>query len=92
MKACWLRQHACGDDARQPWPYRQKLAASLPTQLIYLCVVVAALGRVLAAFEPSSALLHVATFAWALAFGGFAVIFGPLLLGRSSMRTGNAPR
>jgi uncharacterized protein involved in response to NO len=49
--------------------------------------VVAALARILAAFEPSSALLHVATFAWVLAFGGFAVIFGPLLLGRSSMRT-----
>jgi len=64
-----------------------KLAASLPTHLIYLCVVVAALARILAAFEPSSALLHVATFAWALAFGGFAVIFGPVLLGRSSMRT-----
>jgi uncharacterized protein involved in response to NO len=64
-----------------------KLAASLPTQLIYLCVVVAALARVLAAFEPSSALLHVATFAWVLAFGGFAVIFGPVLLGRSSTRT-----
>jgi len=65
----------------------QKLAASRPTQLIYLCAVVAALARILAAFEPSSTLLHVATFAWVLAFGGFAVIFGPLLLGRSSMRT-----
>src|SRR5262245_52154241 len=64
-----------------------KLAASLPTQLIYLCVVVAALARVLAAFEPSSALFHVATFAWVLGFGGFAVIFGPVLLGRSSVRT-----
>src|SRR6516162_7619336 len=64
-----------------------KLAASLPTHLIYLCVVVAALARILAAFAPSSALLHVATFAWTLAFGGFAVIFGPVLLGRSSMRT-----
>src|SRR5215831_19677689 len=70
----------------------QELAASRPTQLIYLCAVVAALARILAAFEPSSALLHVASFAWVLAFGGFAVIFGPLLLGRSSMRTGNAPR
>ena len=29
------------------------LAASLPTQLIYLCVLVAALTRILAAFEPS---------------------------------------
>jgi uncharacterized protein involved in response to NO len=64
-----------------------KLAASLPTHLIYLCVVVAALARIVAAFAPSSALLHIATFAWVLAFGGFAVIFGPVLLGRSSMRT-----
>jgi uncharacterized protein involved in response to NO len=51
---------------------------------IYLCALVAALARILAAFEPSSALLHVAAFAWVLAFGGFAAIFGPLLLGRSS--------
>jgi uncharacterized protein involved in response to NO len=61
-----------------------KLAASVPTQIIYLCALVAALVRILAAFEPSSALLHVAAFAWVLAFGGFAAIFGPLLLGRSS--------
>ena len=61
-----------------------KLAASVPTQMIYLCALVAALARILAAFEPSSALLHVAAFAWVLAFGRFAAIFGPLLLGRSS--------
>jgi uncharacterized protein involved in response to NO len=60
----------------------RELAASVPTQMLYLCALVAALARIVAAFEPSSALLHAAAFAWALAFGGFAVIFGPLLLGR----------
>ena len=61
-----------------------KLAASVPTQLIYLCALAAGLLRIAAAFEPSDALLHGAAFAWVAAFGGFAVIFGPLLLGRSS--------
>jgi uncharacterized protein involved in response to NO len=59
----------------------QKLAASMPTQVIYFCALVAALARIAAAFEPSSALLYAAAFAWVLAFGGFAAIFGPLLLG-----------
>src|SRR5262249_14622007 len=58
-----------------------KLVASIPTQLIYLCAFLAALARIVAAFAPSSALLHVAAFAWALAFGGFAAIYGPLLIG-----------
>ena len=61
----------------------QKLAASAATQMIYLCVLVAALARIAAAFAPSSILLlHIAASAWILAFGGFAGIFGPLLLGR----------
>jgi uncharacterized protein involved in response to NO len=58
----------------------QDLAASLPTQLIYLCALVAALTRIAAAFEPSSALFHIAAIAWLLAFGGFAVLFGPSLV------------
>lgn len=58
----------------------QDLAASLPTQLIYLCALVAALARIAAAFEPSSALFHIAAIAWLLAFGGFAVLFGPWLV------------
>ncbi|HSK46053.1 MAG TPA: short-chain dehydrogenase, partial [Candidatus Binatia bacterium] len=61
-------------------------AASVPTQVIYFCALVAALVRIVAAFEPSSALLYAAAFAWVLAFGAFAVIFGPLLLGRSPTR------
>jgi hypothetical protein len=60
----------------------QKLAASAATQMVYLCVLIAALACIAAAFEPSSILLHIAALAWILAFGGFAGIFGPLLLGR----------
>jgi uncharacterized protein involved in response to NO len=59
----------------------QALVASLPTQAIYVCALVAALARVIAAFEPSTWLLYVAASAWFLAFGGFAIFFGPLLMG-----------
>jgi uncharacterized protein involved in response to NO len=58
----------------------QQLVASLPTQLIYSCALLAALARIFAAFEPSSASLDVAAAAWFLAFGGFAVFFGPSLV------------
>jgi len=59
------------------------LVASIPTQLIYLSALIAALARIAAAFAPSSALLHTAAAAWVLAFGGFAAIYGPLLVGRA---------
>jgi uncharacterized protein involved in response to NO len=59
----------------------QTLLASVPTQLIYLCALLAALARIFAAFEPSSALLYAAASAWFLAFGGFAVFYGPSLMG-----------
>ena len=59
-----------------------QLAASVRTQIIYLFALIAALARIGAAFEPSSALLYAAGLAWVLAFGGFAAFFGPLLLGR----------
>ncbi|HKD29110.1 MAG TPA: NnrS family protein [Xanthobacteraceae bacterium] len=59
----------------------QGLVASLPTQFIYLFAFIAALARIIAAFEPSRALLHIAAAAWVLAFGGFVVFFGPLLMG-----------
>jgi uncharacterized protein involved in response to NO len=60
----------------------QDLVASLSTQVIYLCALVAALARILAAFEPSLLLFHVAAIAWVAAFAGFAMIYGPVLLGR----------
>jgi uncharacterized protein involved in response to NO len=61
----------------------QQLTASFTTQAIYAAIIVAALSRIYAVIEParSELLLHVAAFAWALAFIGFAAAFGPLLLG-----------
>jgi uncharacterized protein involved in response to NO len=61
----------------------QQLTASYPTQAIYAAIVVAALARICAALEPahSELLLHLAAFAWAAAFIGFAVAYAPLLAG-----------
>src|SRR5450755_2133602 len=61
----------------------QKLTASASTQAIYAAAVIAVLARICAVIEPtySVPLLHVAAFAWAAAFFGFAISFGPLLLG-----------
>lgn len=60
----------------------QPLAASLATQVIYGFALLAAVARMLAAFEGSMALMHLAAFAWVAAFGGFAVIYGRLLVGK----------
>lgn len=61
----------------------QPLTASRATEAIYLAIIVAALARVCAVIEPghSEFLLHLAAFAWAAAFFGFAIVFGPLLAG-----------
>ena len=61
----------------------QQLTASFATQAIYAAVIVAALARICAVLEPdhSEVLLHVAAFAWAAAFFGFAAVYGPLLAG-----------
>ncbi|MGO8912975.1 MAG: NnrS family protein [Bradyrhizobium sp.] len=61
----------------------QPLTASRATQAIYVAIVVAALSRICAVLDPahSEALLHLAAFAWAAAFFGFAAKFGPLLIG-----------
>ncbi len=56
------------------------LVASIPTQLIYLAALIAALARIAAAFAPSVLLFHIAAFAWIAAFGGFAAVYGPLLI------------
>jgi len=66
----------------------QKLIASVPTQMIYLCALIAALSRILAAFEPTLFLYHVAAVAWVLAFAGFAAAYGPLLLRSPGRRAG----
>jgi uncharacterized protein involved in response to NO len=66
----------------------QPLTASLSTQGIYVAVVIAALARICAVISPawSGPLLHFAAFAWALAFLGFAVCFGPALLSEKKRR------
>jgi uncharacterized protein involved in response to NO len=59
------------------------LTASALTQVIYAAVVIAALARICSSLEPtwSELLLQISAFAWVAAFFGFAVSFGPLLVG-----------
>lgn len=61
----------------------QPLTASVATQAIYASILVAAVARICAILEPdhSVPLLHIAAFAWAAAFLGFAMSFGPVLIG-----------
>jgi uncharacterized protein involved in response to NO len=68
------------------------LTASAATQLIYVLVVVAASARIVGALAPSWAgpLLELAALAWAAAFIGFAIGYGPLLCGRRRTPTGVA--
>jgi len=56
-----------------------ELEAGPGTQAVYACALIAALARIVAAFAPSLVLLHIAGFAWVAAFGGFALLYGPLL-------------
>ncbi|WP_024507435.1 NnrS family protein [Bradyrhizobium sp. ARR65] len=60
----------------------QELTASRSTQAIYLAIIIAALARICAVLHPaqSDVLLHIAGFAWAAAFFGFALAYGLLLL------------
>lgn len=62
----------------------QRLIASVPTQLIYTAIIVAALARICAAIDPAhyGPLLHLAAFAWVAAFVGFSITFGGLLTTR----------
>jgi uncharacterized protein involved in response to NO len=68
----------------------QPLTASGATQAIYVAIVVAALARICAVIEPAHGepLLYLAAFAWAAAFFGFAVSFGPLLSRAGRRKTG----
>ena len=60
----------------------QKLTASASTQAIYAAAIVAVVARICAVIEPvyGVPLLDLAAFAWAAAFVGFAISFGPLLI------------
>jgi uncharacterized protein involved in response to NO len=61
----------------------QQLTASVATQAVYASIIVAAVARICAVFEPvhSVSLLHISAFAWAGAFLGFALCYGPTLIG-----------
>jgi len=58
-----------------------ELVAGPGTQVLYAAVVLAALARVVAGLIPvgTIVLIHLAAFAWIAAFGGFAVLYGPIL-------------
>lgn len=58
------------------------LRASRAAVAIYAALAVAALARIAAALAPawSLGLLHAAAGAWILAFAGFAISYGPLLM------------
>ncbi|HTQ82318.1 MAG TPA: NnrS family protein [Pseudolabrys sp.] len=58
------------------------LAASAMTQAIYVAIIAATLARVCASLEPgwNDVLLHVTALAWCIAFFGFALSFGPMLM------------
>jgi uncharacterized protein involved in response to NO len=57
----------------------QPLTARAGTQAIYLLVLGAALLRMVAGLAGSMPLMWLAAVAWVAAFGGFAVLYGPLL-------------
>ena len=59
----------------------RELSASVGTQAVYALVVAGALARICASIEPdwSAPLLLVSGVLWAAAFGGFAVLYGPVL-------------
>jgi uncharacterized protein involved in response to NO len=61
----------------------QQLTASFATEGIYIAIIVAALARICAIIEPAHSvpLLYVAAFGWAAAFLGFALCYGPALIG-----------
>ena len=61
----------------------QALSASVATQVIYASIIVGALARIWAVLwsDQVVVLLHVAAFGWAIAFLGYAIAFGPLLVG-----------
>ena len=60
----------------------RQLTASVATQAIYASIIIAVVARICAVFQPSHSvpLLYVAALAWAAAFLGFALSYGPTLI------------
>jgi uncharacterized protein involved in response to NO len=65
-----------------------QLTASATTQAIYASIIVAVVARICAILEPAHSvpLLHVAAFACAGAFLGFALSYGPMQIGYEKPR------
>ncbi|MBI5131563.1 MAG: NnrS family protein [Rhodopseudomonas palustris] len=61
----------------------QVLTASCATQAIYAAIIISVMARICAILAPAHSLplLHVAAFGWAAAFLGFALSYGPTLIG-----------
>jgi uncharacterized protein involved in response to NO len=57
------------------------LAASGATRFIYLAVISAMLARITMEFFPAAmlSLMHGAAIIWMMAFGGFVIVYGPML-------------
>ena len=60
----------------------QALSAGRGTQAIYLLALCAALLRIIAGFDGAMILMELAAAAWIGAFGGFVLLYGPLLAQR----------
>jgi uncharacterized protein involved in response to NO len=61
----------------------QPLTATCQIEFIYFAAIAAVLARIAAAFDlVREPMLHLSATAWVAAFGGFVVVFGPLLLRR----------
>jgi uncharacterized protein involved in response to NO len=58
----------------------QLLRAGRATQIIYAAALGAAVTRIVAAFSGSITLVEFAGLAWIAAFGGFVLVYGPLLV------------
>ena len=67
----------------------QALTASASTQAIYAAIIVAAVTRICAVIHTAQSewLLHAAALAWVAAFLGFALVYGPRLLGNAPRRS-----
>jgi uncharacterized protein involved in response to NO len=66
----------------------RELTASVPTQLIYAAILIAALARICASLAPrwSEPLLHLAALSWVSAFLGFCLAYGTALWGARRLK------
>jgi len=58
----------------------RELTATWPIMVLYAAVLTAAAARIMAAFEIARMpMLHISAAAWVIAFGGFAIVYWPML-------------